>query len=70
MFKINERHKGIEYKNKYIDNIGYKRIAIIMLNEFLRKENLQVRYVFSVSLINIIIICIFFISKHHGNFYG
>lgn len=70
MFKINERHKGIEYKNKCIDNIGYKRIAIIMLNEFLRKENLQVRYVFSVSLINIIIICIFFISKHHGNFYG
>lgn len=34
MFKINKRHKGIEYKNKCIDNIGYKRIAIIMLNEF------------------------------------
>lgn len=40
-----------------------------MLN-FLEKDNLQVRFVFSVSLINIIIICIFFfISKHHRNFY-
>lgn len=53
-------------RNKCINDIDCKRI--IMLNKFLRKKEFASENCFFCELINIIII--FFISKHHGNFYG